>query len=77
MKLYVIKETSGYPFVTRDGQLVQVGVGHQFTEEELPTLTCTEPTTYMSIEDGTIYTLKNLAAEPVTAPIIILSTEPV
>ena len=77
MKHYVIRETSGYPFITRNNQLVQIGIGYPFTEEELPTLQCTSPTTYMSLDDNTIYTLGEITTASITAPVVskVIPTE--
>jgi hypothetical protein len=57
MKSYIIRETSGYPFITRNGQIVTLGLNDQFTEDELPSLMCDKPTTYISVPEGVIYTL--------------------
>ena len=67
MKLYVIRETSGYNTIMRNGQTVQIGLGEQFTETELSTLVCDTPTTYLCLTDNIIYAVGGAA--PVTASV--------
>jgi len=54
MKCYVIRETTGYPTVIRDGQVIQLGLGDQFTEDELVSLTCEVSVAYMCTDDNAI-----------------------
>ena len=70
MKLYVIRETSGYPTVVRNGQTIQIGLGDQFTEDELATLVSDTPTTYLCLTDNIIYAVGWPVAAPVVAPVV-------
>ena len=73
MKYYIIRETSGYPTIMRNGQQVQIGLGEQFNEDELPSLTCAVAVTYLCIEDSSITTQQPngtvAAPAPVVAPV--------
>lgn len=67
MKLYVIRETSGHNTIKRNGLTVLIGIGEQFTEDELATLVCDTPTTYLCLTDSIIYAVGNTV--PVTASV--------
>lgn len=67
MKCYVIRETTGYPTIIRNGQQVNLSLGEQFTEDELPSLQCSVAVTYMCTEDNTI-TTQEPGAPVVKAP---------
>ena len=68
MKLYVIRETSGYNTIIREGQTIQINLGDQFTEAELATLVCDTPTTYLCLTDNIIYPVGVTPAK--TAPVV-------
>lgn len=72
MKLYVIRETSGYPTVVRNGQTIKISIGEQFTEAELASLACDKPTTYLCLTTSIIYQLDGtaLAYEPVVEAVV-------
>jgi len=70
MKCYVIRETTGYPTVIREGQVIQLGLGDQFTEDELVSLTCEVNVTYMCTDDNAITVQEPTAVqEPVAVPV--------
>lgn len=66
MKNYVLRETTGYAYITRNGNLYQLSLGETFTEEELATLMCTVPVTYLCTEDNSITTV---GPAPVVEPV--------
>lgn len=67
MKCYVIRETTGYPTIMRNGQRVDLSLGDQFTEDELSSLQCSVAVTYMCTEDNAI-TTQEPSAPVVEAP---------
>lgn len=75
MKCYVIRETTGYPTVIHNGQVVKLSLGEQFTEDELASLTCETNVTYLCTEDNSVATKepgKSVKPAPVAkaAPVV-------
>jgi hypothetical protein len=68
MKLYIIRETTGYPTVIRNGQVVQLALGEEFTEDELDSLTCETYVTYICKETSVVATKR--AGEQKPAPVV-------
>ena len=68
MKHYVIRETSGYNTIVRNGKTTPIGLGEQFTEAELATLACDTPTTYLCLTTSTVHTYGGEL--PVAAPTV-------
>jgi len=68
MKCYIVRETTGYPTVIRDGQAVVLSLGDQFTEDELASLTVETYVTYLCTEDNSITTKTADETTPAPAP---------
>lgn len=72
MKYYILRETTGYPTIIRNGQKVSLALGEQFDEKELATLVCDANVVYLCTTDNTITTRKpgTKAAAPKPAPVV-------
>jgi len=79
MKRYIIRETTGYPTVIRNGQVVQLSLGEEFTEDELDSLTCATYVTYICKETSAVATKRPGEETPKAAPVAaktVAKTEP-
>lgn len=76
MKRYIIRETTGYPTVIRNGQVVQLSLGEEFTEDELDSLTCGTFVTYICKETSQVTTKRaGETAAPKSVPVIPKAVE--
>lgn len=69
MKRYIIRETTGYPTVIRNGQVVQLSLGEEFTEDELDSLTCATYVTYICKETSAVATKRPGEEAPKSATV--------
>lgn len=54
MKSYVLRETAGYVYITRNGNPYLLTLGEVFSEDELATIISTSAFTYLCTEDNSI-----------------------
>lgn len=78
MKRYVIRETTGYPKIIRNGQPFEVCLGDEITEDELATLVCDRMVKVICTLDSFISTIEpGVIATPAPKSVpVIPKTEP-
>lgn len=73
MKRYVIRNTAGYPKITREGVPYEVCLGDEITEDELKTLECDKSVTVICTLDNFISTIEpgasNVVVDNTPAPV--------